>query len=82
MNGLDVIHSQNEQAVIHEHQRKCQNILATGGSYITRKDSVTGAVDHTSPVVSFETAAQLKAHALASIKVSDINAYHLVYGRN
>jgi shikimate kinase len=81
MNGLDRIHSENEAAVLNEFNRKCQNIIANGGSYIARKDAL-GNVDHTAPVVSFETAASLKAHALASIPVHAINDYHLVYGRN
>lgn len=81
MNGLDRIHSENETAVLNEFNRKCQAVLASGGSYIALKDSL-GKVDHTAPITSFSTNAQLKAHALATIPVTSIGKYHLVYGRN
>jgi shikimate kinase len=81
MNGLDRIHSENEAAVLNEFTRRCNNIIANGGSYIARKDAL-GNVDHTQGISSFETAAALKANVLATIPVHAINDYHLVYGRN
>lgn len=81
MNGLDRIHSENEAAVLSEFNRKCQSIIANGGSYAVRKDAL-GNVDHTAAVVQFDTAASLKAHVLASIKTSDHSQWHFVFGRS
>lgn len=81
MHSLQTIHTLNQQAAIDEHNKACQNALAEGSSYIAVNDEL-GAPDVNQKIVVFPTAASLKGHVLACIKVSDINNYTLVYGRN
>ena len=82
MHGLQQLHNLNEEAVRNEFNRKCQNIISQGGSYLVKKDSVTGLADHTAPVVSFETIDQLTKYALAKIPSYALADYQLTYGRN
>jgi hypothetical protein len=81
MHGLQQIHSLNEQAARDEHNRNCQNALANGFSYVAHLDEL-GNIDLTKNIIEFSTAASLKAHLLASVKVIDHNKFKIVYGRN
>lgn len=79
MHGLQTIHSQNETAARDARSVLIQKLKAEGKSYIVKLDAL-GQPDINSDVISFDTTAQLKAHALATIAVSQINEYQLVYG--
>ena len=81
MHSLSQIHSINAQAAIDEHNRACKAALAEGFSYLAHNDEL-GKPDVNRKIVVFPTAASLKGHVLATIPVSEINNYTLVYGRN
>lgn len=81
MHSLQTIHTLNAQAAIDEHNRSRQAALAEGHSYLAVNDAI-GNPDVNQKIVVFPTAASLKAHCLATTKVSDLSNYTIVYGRN
>jgi hypothetical protein len=80
MHGLSTIKSNNEIAVINEHNKLKQNAAANGQSVLVKLDSL-GFPDYSETPLVFPTATSLKAHLLATVAVHNQKDWQAYYGR-
>lgn len=81
MHGLNTIKSTNETAVREAREQQLASLRLQGKSYRISKDAL-GNTDIDAEVFIFNTAAELKANTLATVRATDIDQHHLHYGSN